>query len=218
MYQAVIFDMDGVIVDSESAYLQRRLDYFDYLGIKAEHNQLKDFIGLSNEAVWKKLVSNPLQREKLKAEYESYQKNHPINYRQYLATDIKEFLEAIRFQKLKIALASAANSQHIALMLEQCELNKYFDLVISGENVSRNKPFPDIYLETSKGLNISVSDCLVIEDSPNGIQAAKSAGMDTWALQPKYYELNQNKADRIFSNFVDMKENLLYIQKVGKYK
>lgn len=218
MYQAVIFDMDGVIVDSESAYLQRRLDYFDCLGKKAEHDQLKDFIGLSNEAVWKKLVSNPLQRDKLKAGYESYQKNHPINYKQYLAKDIKEFLEAIRFQKLKIALASAANSQHITLMLEQCELDKYFDLVISGENVNRNKPFPDIYLETSKSLNISVSNCLVIEDSPNGILAAKSAGMDTWALQPKYYELNQNKADKIFSNFIQMKENLFYIQKVGEYK
>ncbi|WP_244469800.1 HAD family hydrolase, partial [Enterococcus cecorum] len=84
-----------------------------------------------------------------------------------------DFLEEIHAQKKKVALASASNPEHITLMLSQCQLSKYFDVVISGENVKRNKPFPDIYLKASEQLAVLPAECLVIEDSFNGILAAK---------------------------------------------
>lgn len=215
MYRAVIFDMDGVIVDSEAAYLKRRLDFFNRIGEIPEHTQLQDFVGLSNEAVWQQLVSDAKKRERLKRKYDQYQNENPIQYQKYLMPHVIDFLEEIHVQKKKVALASASNPQHITLMLSQCQLSKYFDVVISGENVKRNKPFPDIYLKSSEQLAVLPAECLVIEDSFNGILAAKRAKMDVWALKPKKYTIDQNSANCIFQNFIEMKAHLIDWQKVS---
>ncbi|WP_300119704.1 HAD family phosphatase [uncultured Enterococcus sp.] len=209
MYRAVIFDMDGVIVDSEAAYLKRRLDFFNRLGEIPEHTQLQDFVGLSNEAVWQQLVSDAKKRERLKRKYDQYQNENSIKYQKYLIPHVIDFLEEIHAQKKKVALASASNPQHITLMLSQCQLSKYFDVVISGENVKRNKPFPDIYLKASEQLAVLPAECLVIEDSFNGILAAKRAKMDVWALKPQNYTIDQKSANCIFQNFIEMKEHLI---------
>ena len=209
MYRAVIFDMDGVIVDSEAAYLKRRLDFFNRLGEIPEHTQLQDFVGLSNEAVWQQLVSDAKKRERLKRKYDQYQNENPIKYQKYLMPHVIDFLEEIHAQKKKVAIASASNPQHITLMLSQCQLSKYFDVVISGENVKRNKPFPDIYLKASEQLAVLPAECLVIEDSFNGILAAKRAKMDVWALKPQNYTIDQKSANCIFQNFIEMKEHLI---------
>lgn len=213
MYRAVIFDMDGVIVDSEAAYLKRRLDFFNRLGEIPEHTQLQDFVGLSNEAVWQQLVSDAKKRERLKRKYDQYQNENPIQYQKYLMPHVIDFLEEIHVQKKKVALASASNPQHITLMLSQCQLSKYFDVVISGENVKRNKPFPDIYLKSSEQLAVLPAECLVIEDSFNGILAANRAKMDVWALKPKKYTIDQNSANCIFQNFIEMKAHLIDCRK-----
>lgn len=215
MYRAVIFDMDGVIVDSEAAYLKRRLDFFNRLGEIPEHTQLQDFVGLSNEAVWQQLVSDAKKRERLKRKYDQYQNENPIQYQKYLMPHVIDFLEEIHAQKKKVALASASNPEHITLMLSQCQLSKYFDVVISGENVKRNKPFPDIYLKASEQLAVLPAECLVIEDSFNGILAAKRAKMDVWALKPQNYTIDQKSANCIFQNFIEMKEHLIDWQKVS---
>ena len=215
MYRAVIFDMDGVIVDSEAAYLKRRLDFFNRLGEIPEHTQLQDFVGLSNEAVWQQLVSDAKKRERLKRKYDQYQNENPIQYQKYLMPHVIDFLEEIHVQKKKVALASASNPQHITLMLSQCQLSKYFDVVISGENVKRNKPFPDIYLKASEQLAVLPAECLVIEDSFNGILAAKRAKMDVWALKPKNYTIDQKSENCIFQNFIEMKAHLIDWQKVS---
>lgn len=215
MYRAVIFDMDGVIVDSEAAYLKRRLDFFNRLGEIPEHTQLQDFVGLSNEAVWQQLVSDAKKRERLKRKYDQYQNENPIQYQKYLMPHVIDFLEEIHVQKKKVALASASNPQHITLMLSQCQLSKYFDVVISGENVKRNKPFPDIYLKASEQLAVLPAECLVIEDSFNGILAAKRAKMDVWALKPKNYTIDQKSTNCIFQNFIEMKAHLIDWQKVS---
>ena len=215
MYRAVIFDMDGVIVDSEAAYLKRRLDFFNRLGEIPEHTQLQDFVGLSNEAVWQQLVSDAKKRERLKRKYDQYQNENPIQYQKYLMPHVIDFLEEIHAQKKKVALASASNPEHITLMLSQCQLSKYFDVVISGENVKRNKPFPDIYLKASEQLAVLPAECLVIEDSFNGILAAKRAKMDVWALKPKNYTIDQKSANCIFQNFIEMKAHLIDWQKVS---
>ena len=209
MYRAVIFDMDGVIVDSEAAYLKRRLDFFNRLGEIPEHTQLQDFVGLSNEAVWQQLVSDAKKRERLKRKYDQYQNENSIKYQKYLIPHVIDFLEEIHAQKKKVALASASNPQHITLMLSQCQLSKYFDVVISGENVKRNKPFPDIYSKASEQLAVLPAECLVIEDSFNGILAAKRAKMDVWALKPQNYTIDQKSANCIFQNFIEMKEHLI---------
>lgn len=213
MYRAVIFDMDGVIVDSEAAYLKRRLDFFNRIGEIPEHTQLQDFVGLSNEAVWQQLVSDAKKRDRLKRKYDQYQNENPIQYQKYLMPHVIDFLEEIHVQKKKVALASASNPQHITLMLSQCQLSKYFDVVISGENVKRNKPFPDIYLKSSEQLAVLPAECLVIEDSFNGILAAKRAKMDVWALKPKKYTIDQNSANCIFQNFIEMKAHLIDCRK-----
>nr|WP_263849731.1 HAD family hydrolase [Lacticaseibacillus pantheris] len=84
----------------------------------------------------------------------------------------------------------------------------FFDQVLSGEAVPNNKPAPDIYVEISGKLGVEVGQCLVIEDSSNGIQAAKDAGMTTWAVDQAQYNVDQSRADRIVSGMDEIRKTL----------
>ena len=82
-------------------------------------------------------------------------------------------------------------------MLEQCQLKGYFDLVEYGEKLTHNKPDPEIYTTVAQRLGLKPTECVVLEDSVNGIRAAESAKMETWAIKPRKYVIDQSQADAI---------------------
>lgn len=206
MKKGIIFDMDGVLIDSEEYYFNRRMEYFKKIGIKPNHTNFKKFIGKSNDAVWELLVEDSEIRPKIKAGYEVSIRDDKTNYKELLIPGIHDFLKLLKNRNIKIALASAGDRNRNIKVLYDCQLYNYFDVVLGSEDVQKNKPNPEMYIKAIEQLNLLSGECLVIEDSFNGIMAAKTANIETWALKPRNYTMNQEKADAIFPNIESISE------------
>lgn len=200
MKTALIFDMDGVLVNSEQFYFDRRMAYFRENGVRPGSSDIHDYLGMSNEQVWATLVPDTGKRRVLHDNYHGYEDSHPINYRSVMNQGVPELLQFLKQNCFQLALASAGIYPDINRMLRECGIEEYFDLVLSGEAVASNKPAPDIYLQAVRELDKTAAECLVIEDSVNGITAAKRAGIETWAIDQSQFGVNQSLADRIVPN------------------
>ncbi len=203
--KAFIFDMDGVLVDSERYYFRLKMDFMAAQGVKPAVSSVTDIAGFSTDNGWKKLVPAIKQRQVLQPMFEKYRSRHLIDYPKYLNDDVPEFLSDLHEDGKMIALASAGYISGIRDMIKECNFTQYFTSVISGAEIEHNKPAPDIYLKSIQKLGLEPSECVAIEDSPVGIQAAKSAGLETWAVKYPYYNLNQHQADRVFAGFGRMR-------------
>lgn len=204
--KAFIFDMDGVLVDSERYYYSLKLEFLEKMGEKPGTSSVTDIVGLSADNSWKKLVPADEKRERLHALFEEYRNHHLIDYAKYLNADVPEFLADIKNDGQTIALASAGYISGIENMIKECDLEQYFTSVLSGEHVVNNKPAPDIYVQSVQKLGLKPTECVAVEDSAVGIQAAKSAGLETWAVKYPYYKLDQHQADHIFAGFGQMRK------------
>lgn len=182
MKKVYIFDMDGVIVDSEKYYHQQRLNFLKSQGLKPGVSELKYYVGASFEDGWKMMVPDESLWDELLPKFKQYFADHKINYADYVHDYVGDFLKSLKVNNKIVTLASAGNIGLIEQMLDQCHFRQYFDSILSGEEVSKNKPAPDIYLKSVDKIGLDPSECVALEDSVLGIRSAKDAGLETWAL------------------------------------
>ena len=197
-FKAVIFDMDGVLVDTERYYLQRREEFFGGHGISINHLSLSDFIGGNMKDIWPRILRDDFDEQaasKLQADYENFKINHLMPYAELLFPDVQEILTFLRQKEVKIALASSSSMLDINQMLDTHQLRSYFDVILSGNDFKETKPNPEIYLTAMSELGVEATESLIIEDSEKGIQAGKSADATVWAIEDKRFGMNQDKAD-----------------------
>ncbi|MFZ7332942.1 HAD family hydrolase [Streptococcus pluranimalium] len=190
----IIFDMDGVLVDTEEFYLTRRLEFLKEEGIEPATMNIFDFVGETNNGIWKKLVpqDNTL-RKRLSKKYDKYREEHPTDYRTLLIPGVEEVFKELRLNKKKVAIASSSPLKEINNMIAQNQFQNYIDFVISGEDLNESKPNPEIYLKTVSGLG--QGEYIAVEDSTLGIRAAKDAGLFTLALKSRFVT-DQSYADQ----------------------
>lgn len=198
MKKAVIFDMDGVIIQSEIFYLKRRELFFEEQGIIVTDDFQQNTIGSNPKAMFEALFPNDLakQQEMLIA-FANFRKDFKVNYSEMLTDHIQEVLTWLKLNDYKIGLASAGEYLSLVNVLEVTGLTGFFDVVVSGADMAKSKPAPDVYLAAAEKLGMKPSECVAIEDSTYGIQAAISAGMDCLALKPKDFVINQSQATEI---------------------
>nr|WP_056969301.1 HAD family phosphatase [Lacticaseibacillus thailandensis] len=208
MFTGVIFDMDGVLVNSEQFYFDRRMQFFREKNLHPGSTDIRDYLGMSNEQVWSALVPDDERRQQLHKEYLPYQASHPIDYARFMFPGVKPLLRYLKGHHVAVGLASAGIYGDIYRMLDECQITQYFTEVLSGEEVPHNKPEPDIYLRMVELLSIPAANCLVIEDSTNGIAAAKAAGLTTWAIDQSEYGVDQSRADRIVGSLDEVRKSL----------
>jgi len=181
MLKAVIFDMDGVIIDSESIYLELERKLFKDLGLEISEEEHDSFVGTKADYMWTKI------KEKYRLE-PSVEELVAMEYRLYFdhiaslgdlspIPGVKELIESLHQKGVRLALASSNYMNVIEMVLDIFKLQKYFDVITSGEQVENGKPAPDIFLAALKQLGVKAEECLVIEDSENGVKAAKTAGI-----------------------------------------
>ncbi len=213
MIKAVIFDMDGVIIDSEPVYHRVEKKLFKRLGIKISEDEHYSFVGMSMDLIWE----NILEKNKLKLNKEELIKLHTDNMIGSFQNEEKltplpnlvEFIEKLIDNNFKIALASSSSRILIDIILKKLEIKNFFEVIVSGEDVENGKPFPDIFLLTAKHLGCKLSECLVIEDSKNGVSAAKKANMKCIGFKNSNSGMQDlSAADMIIGNFsaLDVKD------------
>ncbi len=179
--KAVIFDMDGVLIDSEPAYLEMNKKLFSEFGIEMDDENYKALVGLPSLPMWKMLK----KKYNLKNDVSDFMQMERRRMHEILDSDlitkpmdgIYYLLESLKERNIKLSVASSSAKENVNFVLSKLNLNKYFNFIISGEEVVNGKPAPDIFLRSAEELKTVPGSCYVIEDSANGITAALSAGM-----------------------------------------
>lgn len=199
MIKAVIFDMDGVIIDSELEYIKKDLEFARTKNPRVSLEDLFGMVGSSREDAWScmvRAVDNGQTWNELRDEFRNSRDVYTeMDYRRIFRPQIPEILDFIQTQGLRIALASSTQLSVIEQVLEENEISHYFEVVVSGAQFKRSKPDPEIYHHTASLLGLPESECLVIEDSTFGVTAAHRAGMIIAALIDPRFHFDQSLAD-----------------------
>ncbi|WP_372947598.1 HAD family hydrolase [Mariniphaga sp.] len=208
-FGAVIFDMDGVLVNSEPFYVEVEQTNFRQLGLDISEEEHQTYQGTATDRMWQLIkerhgIDQPVDElvemtnNLVTPYFNSLEKMEPM-------PGVKNLIEKLKGKGIPLALASSSYFDVIEIILQKTELKKYFDVVVSSQMAGASKPEPDIFLLTAKKLGIPPEKCIVIEDSTNGIKAAKAAGMFCIAFAGPGSELqDQAQADVIIKDFGEL--------------
>jgi HAD superfamily hydrolase (TIGR01509 family) len=185
---AVVFDLDGVIVDSEHLWDEARRELAAERGGRWHERASRDMMGMSSlewsrymhDAIGLSEPPEQINEEVVRRLDELYRRELPL---------IDGAVEAVErlAARWPLGLASSSNRELIDLVLELAGLARDFSATVSSEEVARGKPAPDVYLEAARRLGVAPESCAAIEDSENGIRSAKAAGMRVLAIpNPQY--------------------------------
>ena len=215
MISTLIFDLDGVIVDSEPIHFSVEKKLFSELGLNITDRKHLTFVGSSSFNMWQQIKATadiPISAEELVN----------MSDERYLEEIAKiEDLKPIKGVKdliidsadvLKLAIASSSSRKIIESVLNRLQLSKYFSVIVSGAELINSKPHPEIFYTACKKLGALPQECLVIEDSHNGVKAAKSANMSCVAYKnPNSGAQDLSAADFVIDDFssYDISEILL---------
>jgi HAD superfamily hydrolase (TIGR01509 family) len=186
--EAVVFDLDGVLLDSEQVWDQVREQLVQERGGRWHEQAQTEMMGMSS-VEWSRYMHDKLgvpdPPEEISAEVvqrleEVYRKRLP------LIDGAPEAVERLA-ARWPLGLASSSNRELIDLVLELSGLARFFRVTVSSEEVPRGKPAPDVYLEAARGLGVAPERCAAVEDSRNGIRAAKAAGMRVIAIPNPHF-------------------------------
>jgi 16S rRNA pseudouridine516 synthase len=188
-FRAVIFDLDGVLADSEPWWNQIDAQLLGEYGVNYRGEYHRDVLGVSYQLAiefYKKAFNLSAPTEDLmhrRGEIATGFFAHHIG----LFPHVKQVLEELRALKLRLAVATSSVSASARPFLERHQLTTFFEVIITGDEIERGKPHPDIYLRAAEKLGIPPNKCLVIEDALSGIAAAKAANMRVVALPDRRF-------------------------------
>jgi len=215
LIKAVIFDVDGVIVDSEPLHYLSEKEMLSRRGVDLLPSDVKEIVGRTEREGMEYFRERFRLKDSVKQLYEEKQRI----YKRMLRKSVKpsrglfELLNALEEEGMTMAIASSAPRENINIVLKALGIEHKFRAVISGDDVERGKPFPDIYLLAAHRIGTEPMDCLVIEDAQNGVEAAKRAGMTCVAV-PNEFTRNQDfsAADAVAQSLEEI--DLKFIRRV----
>ncbi|MDA3941572.1 MAG: HAD family phosphatase [Spirochaetia bacterium] len=179
--KCIIFDMDGVLIDSEPLHFDFENRLFKSLGITVSQEVHETFVGTSSKTMWeiiKKTHSLPNTVPELVLKGNSEFLDYLDNQKSLeLIKGIIELLQRLKVAGFNLILASSSPHKLINHILSKCNIDEYFPIRISGDDVNNGKPDPEIFLKAAEVIGVKPENCLVIEDSTNGVNAAVKAGM-----------------------------------------
>lgn len=209
MINAVIFDWDGTLVQSKKVIAASFIKVFDEIGLSIDEHAIIGLMGPSAAIIFKKILSslNVDFTEKLIENLANKRESAEINFSDKIRLNAGayELLKNLK-GRVSLALASMNNKEVIRKHLETCQIASYFKTVLSADEVQEPKPNPEIFLKCSYKLGIDVSECVVIEDSVLGIQAAKKAKMKCIAVTTgisSRSQIEKERPDLIVSSLIE---------------
>lgn len=209
MLNAVIFDMDGVIIDSEPLHRIAYYDMFNEFGIDVDKELYESFTGKSTLNVCKQLCNhfnlNITPETLVTAKRKYYKAIFKTDVNLELIEGVLDLIKNYYNNGITLVLGSSASMHSINMIFERFNLNQYFKAKLSGADLKQSKPHPEIFKKAVLASGYKTNECLVIEDSTNGIKAAKSAGVYCIGYD-SFHSKNQDysMADKVISNFADI--------------
>ena len=207
MLKAVIFDFDGVIVDSETKKFNDLAFALKDFNLSLKSNDFQNFIGKKRGFFLKQRFNLP--KDKIKKIMGRIRTLEIKNIKEYKLIDgIKELLLFLHSKKIKIIITTGSKKIFVQKILEEYNITKYFDFIISGELFIKSKPDSECYQITLDKLGMSSKECVVIEDSVAGVLAAKKLNILVFGLTT-YYTNKELKTNQVFKNHIEI---LNYLQ------
>ena len=213
-FAAVIFDMDGVLIDSEPLWKIAMEEVFHALGSTLKKEDFQKTVGLRIDEVvhfWNHHENWGISNESEIEEAIIVKMIELISKNAQPLSGVIETLNFLKNKGLKIGLATSSSSRLIKVVLAELNIARFFDFVHSAENEAYGKPHPAVYIKVAEKLNVSPTKCLVIEDSFNGVIAGLAAKMKVVCIPEKTHFPNQRLAVADF-HFETMNDFLLEIQ------
>ena len=212
MIKGVLFDMDGVLVDSEEFICRAGIEMFREKGLTVDRDDFKPFTGMGENRYLGGVAEKygfPFDIERDKARtYEIY--NDIAHGRLNALPGVFDFIEKCRSLGLKMAVASSADEIKVMINLREIGLQpSLFNVIINGQQVERKKPFPDIFLRASDEIRLVPGQCLVVEDAVSGVRAAREAGCRCLALTTSFDRGQLRDADWIAKDLSEAPDECL---------
>lgn len=215
MIKGIIFDMDGVIIDTEKWYQKYWVKAANDMGypMKNEHVlQIRSLDAKFAEPLLKEIVCNDFDFFAVREKRKEYMAQHIKKYGIEKKKGIDELLKYIKNNNIKCAVATATPPDRTTQYLRNLNLYKYFDNIICASMVEHGKPAPDIYLAAAKALKLPPNECIAIEDSPNGIKAAYSSGCLT-VMVPDLTQPDEETEKLLYAKANDLLDVINIIEK-----
>jgi len=212
--KGIIFDLDGVLVDTEELHYLAWVKVLKPLGVNFSKEEFCAFAGKQISLVSKELIkkyslniaTEKLVSQRKKMAFEIF-KNNDVKMMPYAKQAVSFFAKE---NKIKLGLATGSFKKMALIKLKKTDFYNFFSAIITGDDVKRGKPFPDIYLLAAKKMKMRPKNCLALEDTQFGVESAKSAGLICFAIPSKYSrKQNFSRADKVFKN---LKEAIGYIK------
>jgi HAD superfamily hydrolase (TIGR01509 family) len=180
--KAVVFDMDGLMFDTERVAAEGMLEALRAQGFEADERLLEKLLGVNTGDTLRILGAHyggRLDPERALFDMDAYLETYTTARGTPVKPGLIALLDALDARRLPRAIASSSPMRRILRNIASADLAGRFDAVVSGDDVSRGKPEPDIFLAAARALGVAPEYCMALEDSPSGVEAAKRAGMKT---------------------------------------
>jgi HAD superfamily hydrolase (TIGR01509 family) len=212
MIKGVLFDMDGVLVDSESFICRAAIIMFSELGFRVLPEDFQPFVGMGEN----RYIGGVAEKHRIKIDIEQVKARTYEIYGTLVRGKLlplpgaHEFISECRKKRFKLALATSADRIKMEINLKEIGLTRdSFHSIITGLDVKNKKPSPDIYLAAAKSLGINPLECLVVEDAVSGIEAGKAAGCKCLAVTSSFDAELLKEADWICDSLLNVPEEAL---------
>lgn len=207
--KAIIFDMDGVIIDSEDYFKDEMIEFFISHGVDEDY-EFSELFGKSIREIFEELrplLDKEMTYEEFWEEYKSVPNNIYLNKCE-LRSHMKDIFEKISQENYDLVLCTSSGHQTIDTIFRRFSLGRYFDLRVSAQDIDgKGKPAPKIYEEAADRVNVMPEECLVVEDADKGIESAHRAGMKVVGLTGTAGQ-SLEKADIIAENGKELNQIL----------
>lgn len=212
--KAVLFDMDGLMVDTESLSTEAFINSAKAQGYNMTKEETLKVLGFTKANIYQFWIDyfqgTNVDGKKLVDDHYEYIENVLYTVGPEKMPYVEELLKYLKENNYKIAVASSSDTADIKNNLEKTKLEKYIDEIASGAEVENGKPAPDVFLLAAKRLGVDPKDCLILEDSKAGVKAGKASGAMVFMV-PDMYTVDkecEDTADRILTNLGEVIEIL----------
>ncbi len=192
--EAVIFDLDGTLVDSMGLWREIDIEFLGERGI-TYHDDLQEYYCLSESVEELKAIWNQMAKQKYRYEVQ-------------LKSGVKDFLDLLKQRGIKMGIATSNSEELIQAVNDAYHFDAYMSCIVTACSVNKGKPAPDVYLEAARQLEVAPEACLVFEDIVKGIEAGKNAGMKVCAVEDAYSAFQRERKKEISDYYIETYEEL----------